>query len=282
MNILKEEFKIFRKIKEVDAKVIISGDIIELYNYEKPVLSGFSQPTDQIKTRLDDIGSAERKERDRSNKKRSLQRTDQRLRRLINSNIGRHGRHSDKFVTLTFQENIKEHEVANKEFRNFIRRLNYFVFKKQSGLAYIAVIERQERGALHYHTIFFNLPYISHEKLLHIWRNGVDKRGLNIKKIDNIDNVGAYIVKYIKKDIAKLIYGSEVSLRTAYKKGKKLYFRSKNLYKPIERGITKEEFNGMVKEFGSDSRYESFDFQYNNEYRGDIYYYQFKKKNGDD
>lgn len=240
---------------------------------------GYSQPEHQKKDRNINLSENERSQRDRANKKRSLQRTDQRLRRLINANVGQHGYHTDKFITLTFEDNITDHDIANKEFRNFIRRLNYHVHKKQSGLAYIAVIERQNRGALHYHTIFFNLPFIPQKKLLEIWRNKKDKRGLHVKKIDNVNNVGAYVVKYIQKDIRALMFENDDNLSTAYSKGKKLYFSSKNLYSPLEKSMTREELEIAINELMENELYEVFSSTYENEYRGVVRYWQFKLKN---
>lgn len=240
---------------------------------------GYSQPEHQNKDKITNLPNHERIQRDKANKKRSLQRTDQRLRRLINANIGKHGSHTDKFITLTFKNNITDHDTANKEFRNFIRRLNYHVFKKQSGLAYIAVIERQDRGALHYHTIFFNLPYIPQKKLLEIWRNKKDKRGLHVKRIDNINNVGAYVVKYIQKDLRALMFENNDSLSTAYAKGKKLYFSSRNLYTPLEKSMTKKELEVAIDDLMANATYEVFSASYENEYRGVVKYWQFKLKN---
>lgn len=83
---------------------------------------------------------------------------------------------------------------------------------------YLAVIEFQERGAIHYH-IICNLPYVPHKELQELWGNGI----VWINCIQNADNVGAYVVKYMTKDTA--------DKRLQNHKG---YLCSKGLKRPIE------------------------------------------------
>ena len=61
------------------------------------------------------------------------------------------------------------------------------------------------------------MPYIAAEQLAEIWGNGFIK----IERIDEIDNVGAYITKYMTKD--------NIDERL---KGKKCYTMSKGLNTP--------------------------------------------------
>ena len=61
-----------------------------------------------------------------------------------------------KFVTLTFKDNIQDITITNREFKYFIQRLNYYLYhSKTQLLKYIATWEKQKRGAIHYHVIFF-------------------------------------------------------------------------------------------------------------------------------
>ncbi|MGX7112794.1 rolling circle replication-associated protein [Gemella cuniculi] len=58
-----------------------------------------------------------------------------------------------KFMTLTFK--IQDTDFSNNEFTNFIKRLNYKLREvKKTMLKYIAVWEKQKRGAIHYRIIF--------------------------------------------------------------------------------------------------------------------------------
>jgi hypothetical protein len=55
--------------------------------------------------------------------------------RLVDMNFD----NQTKFLTLTFKENIQDIEYANNEFKKFIKRLNYNLYKtKKANLKYIA------------------------------------------------------------------------------------------------------------------------------------------------
>lgn len=147
------------------------------------------------------------------NRIRVLNRAKADLRRLVNTNI----KDISKFITLTFAENIQDLDYANKEFMLFIKRLSYKLHVK---IEYVCVPEFQKRGAIHYHVIMFNVPYIRNKELQDIWKHGF----VRINKIDNVDNVGAYITKYMSKDF-------DLDNRL---KGRKCYFSSRKLNKPKE------------------------------------------------
>lgn len=106
--------------------------------------------------------------------------------------------------------------MANYEFNKFIKRLNYkYNIKSQ----YSVVIEFQKRGAIHYHVILYNLTEkIKVNEITSLWGNG----HIKINAIDKVDNVGAYICKYMTKTDDIRLYG------------RKMYFSSKHLKKPIE------------------------------------------------
>lgn len=86
-----------------------------------------------------------------------------------------------KFMTLTFKENIQDITYTNYEFNKFIKRLNFYLYhEKKQKLKYLAVWENQKRGAIHYHIIFFDFPFIKTKDLQEIWGHGFVK----INKID--------------------------------------------------------------------------------------------------
>jgi len=62
------------------------------------------------------------------------------------------------FITLTYEKNLLDVSEAVHDFRNFLRRYSRSIFGSDSKLCYIAVAERQDRGAIHFHAVFFNLP----------------------------------------------------------------------------------------------------------------------------
>ena len=191
-----------------DKKVIIAGNVIEVYEYEKSVHFGYKDTRKNSKGR-GSIASADDKEK---NREKVLSRARKDLRRILNCNIQKYS----KFLTLTFKDNVQDLDYANNEFKNFIKRLNYHYGIK---IKYTAVIEFQKRGAIHYHCILYNLVQkINVQELQEIWKHGFIK----INSIDNVDNVGAYVCKYMTKtDDDRLL-------------GRRMYFNSRGLNKPQE------------------------------------------------
>jgi len=116
-------------------------------------------------------------------------------------------------------------QECNIIFKNFIKRLKYNY--NIQNLKYLAVIEFQQRGAVHYH-VLLNIPYIPHKELQELWGNGF----VFINAIEHVDNIGAYILKYITKD------NNDKRLM-----GQKAYLTSRNLIKP------EEVLNHDLKEF---------------------------------
>lgn len=253
-------------------KIVTSGNVKEIYSYEHGVRVGEQMPAGHnMKKDINEITQEERKVRDKQNLQRSLSRTLQTLRRSINANIGAWGDYFPKFMTLTFKQNIKDHEEANAEFKKFIQRLNYKVFKKTSGLKYTCVVERQKRGAIHYHVIFYNLPYVRFNDLLSVWQHGSEQRGLRINAIKEIDNVGSYVTKYISKEIRELKDGKGGKRE----KDKKIYFQSRGLKKPEEREISESEIEDLMKKLSKTDKV--FESEYENEYVGKMKYTQIRE-----
>lgn len=129
-----------------------------------------------------------------------------------------------KFMTLTFKNNEQEVSYTNIEFNKFIKRLNYHIYKtKKQYLKYLAVWEKQKRGAIHYHIIFFELPFIKIKVLQEIWGHGFVK--LNKIDVDSQENRGRYVSKYFSKDLELKEHK------------KKAFFKSQNLKMPLVRRI---------------------------------------------
>lgn len=230
-------------------KLIKSGHVYEVIQYEKPVIVG--------ETRNDSGRSLEASESDkRVTRKKTMSKAKTTLRRLINANIGM-WEHQPKFMTLTFAENVQDIKQANYEFKKFRQRLEYDLNLK---LKYAVVMEFQKRGAIHYHALFFNLPYIDNQKLASIWSHGFVK----INVIDNVDNVGAYVTKYMTKESGE----SDRLL------GKKSYFTSRGLYKP-EEVVDAKKIEQLEAALSSHETYKS---SFANDYLGNIQYTQYNTK----
>lgn len=161
------------------------------------------------------------------NRKIALLRAKRRIIDYINANCYAYKNNTGKkfkpiFITFTFEKNITDLDYANKEFKNFTKRFNYEVLgRKDSYLKYVSVIEFQKRGAIHYHTIYFNLPFIKnlYDKLKgDLWPHGYSL----VKPIDRSPNMGQYVCKYFTKEI------QDPRLMK-----RKSYLCSKSLFKPI-------------------------------------------------
>lgn len=228
-------------MKKYDSKVVISGKVIEVYSYDEPVFYDYADSKR--------VGrSVSASEEDKIiNRQKTLNRASRDLRRIINCNI----RKFSKFLTLTFAENVTDLDKANNEFKKFIKRLNYHYGIK---LKYTAIVEFQKRGAIHYHVVLYNLTEkVDVNKIGDIWGNGFIK----LNAIDNVDNVGAYVTKYMTKELAddRLI-------------ARRNYFNSRGLDRPQE---TKEPdvVNAVVSSLQNQApKYEN---TFNNEYNSVVY-----------
>ncbi len=191
-------------------KVVVSGNQVEFIHYL------FPEVKNDIKKVKGCLSFQEKVE----NRKKTLFRTRSSLRRLVfcNSDLFR-------FVTLTFKDNITDLTIANRYFKRFIQRVNY----KHKDFKYIAVVEFQKRGAVHYHLLIDR--FIDKEELSALW--GVSLGATNIKMLKDgkynekqtTEYISSYLVKYLTKQNA-----SDVRLWN-----KKSYFVSKNINKPFER-----------------------------------------------
>ncbi|WP_052585065.1 rolling circle replication-associated protein [Anoxybacillus thermarum] len=245
-----------------NAKVIVAGNVIELYEYEKEIRTGKDSYMDKPvgrkgkrKEGLEWIDEDMKATREK-NRADALQRARKNLRRLINANVDAWAERV-KFFTLTFKENVQDIKMANYEFKKFRQRLEYHLELK---LKYVAVIEFQKRGAIHYHMVTFNMPYVPHADLERIWGHGFVK----VNAIDEVDNVGAYVTKYMTKD------NDDERL-----KGEKCYFSSRGLIKPAEEIIKKEDLNALREALSPNKVYEN---TFDSEHLGLINYQQYNLK----
>lgn len=233
-------------------KVIISGEIIEVYEYkEKAILRGYERPPTIRK-------KGSETERNEEAERINLKRTRKGVRRLINANE----QELRKFITLTFRENETDVGQCNYEFKKFIQRLKhymkrYYPYKK---LSYIAVIEFQKRGAVHYHMLT-NVEYLPVRMLAEIWGHGFVK----INRIETVSNLGAYVSKYMSKDE-----------RDQRLWDKKMYHTSRDLNKPVE--ITENEEVLAYKERMLAGQSPTYQNTFKSEYLGDIDYKQYNLK----
>ena len=119
-----------------------------------------------------------------------------RLRDYINTNVTNIS--NCKWVTLTYAENMRDTERLYKDFRDFNKRMKYYLSKQGYKYEYIVAMEPQGRGAWHAHMLMIfdsKPPYIDNDTVMSkLWGHGYTKT----KKLDgSIDNLGAYLTAYL-------------------------------------------------------------------------------------
>lgn len=191
-------------LKSYYKKAIIYGKYIDVYEY------GSNKVTHSEKNRVD-----YNKKNDGYRRKSSFNRARQEIYRIVEANEGKFGEYRPIFFTLTFRKNVTNLRKANRSFKYFIKKLNAYVKFK---IKYIVVPEFQKRGAVHYHGIFFNMPFIDIDSFKKIWSYGF----IDLQVTRDMRSVGAYIAKYMTKSTYdKRLYGE------------KAYFGSRGLFRPI-------------------------------------------------
>ncbi len=131
----------------------------------------------------------------RADQKKNLYKTFGKLRSIINANIT--DVRQVRWCTLTYAENMRDTKRLYVDFKKFNMRFKYHCDKNALGTyEYIVVAEPQRRGAWHLHVllIFHDVaPFIANQVFREIWHHGF----VQIKKLDNVDNVGAYLTAYL-------------------------------------------------------------------------------------
>lgn len=235
-------------------KYVITGHILEVYSYDyyihgKGGFSGIAKGQAEIENALKNYANTNQRRRDK-------------IRRLACTNFNNI---YDKFLTLTFAENMTNIEECNLLFKKFIMKLKYTY--KLKDLKYLAVIEFQQRGAVHYH-VLLNIPYIPHNELQNLWGHGF----VFVNAISHVDNLGAYILKYMTKD------NNDTRLM-----GKKAYLTSRNLKQ--EEIIVNHDLRDfshieskIIQKYNLDTLKSVYEANYDTEILGNCTYKQYNLK----
>lgn len=193
------------------ARVVQSGDIVEVYTYKNAIKVGHSRDYEIVRKDGSEIDGTEEKRED------NLYRSRQNVRRIIWSNMGQY----TKFITLTYAETVLDRETVVKDIKTFVLAMR----RRGYDMKYLYVLENQKErgeregneGCLHVHMVLFIDEYIPYEVLNQCWKKG----STNINAIDSVRNLGAYVCKYITKDSCR-VWGSHV------------YGVSRGLNRPVE------------------------------------------------
>lgn len=259
-------------IKRYEHKVVISGNVTEIYSYDDSLLKNLKDKNEIDIEKEKDDGEKETVVKDEElipddssyhRRVSDIKAIRKKLDRLITSNVGQY-KTTDKFVTLTFSEYKTRDEVVYC-WKKFKMRLKYLY---KDNFEYIAVIERGTQGTkrLHIHVIFFGLPYIDKKELAEIWKYGF----ITINKTYGVRGATNYLLKYLDKTLDDDYIA----------KGKRFYFPSRGLKKPIELYFDDDEFENyaMIHDLGR----VDFQINFNSQYVGDCNYIKFIKDDGID
>lgn len=181
-------------------KVTEMGNVVEVQYMSKrngkqtiQMLPGMKQYVEVSTGEIKDVTKHEF----RDSQKKSLSRTFKSARGVINANVTDVSK--VRWITLTYAENMTDTVKLYEDFKNFNKRFQYFCKTHDYGNAeYIVMMEPQGRGAWHCHLLYlFNhldkAPYIANKELSDLWGHGFVK----ISKLDDVDNVGAYLTAYL-------------------------------------------------------------------------------------
>jgi len=110
------------------------------------------------------------------------------------------------FITLTYEKDMTDAQTAKAQLRAFIKRLQRL--HQGRPLACVWRMEFQERGAVHFHLMCFNLPFTPKETIKSMWAQvigGYDpftriEMIYSAKKTMNY--VGKYVAKVDKQDLS--------------------------------------------------------------------------------
>ncbi len=203
-----------KKYKTSNSRITTIGNRVLFDTFDKPVRYGYTQKTVRGKRDPDKLRDEEA----------CLRRTRKLLRDLVLANFGQYRDSKGRimpsiFLTLTFAENMQDEAKANKLYHAFIQRLIYLT---KTSLKCINIHERQKRGAIHFHVICFNLPYIEniHEVVSKCWGHGY----IFITVINDVNKLTNYVLKYLQKEIVVGKY---------HTKNKRRFLTSKGLLRPL-------------------------------------------------
>lgn len=103
------------------------------------------------------------------------------------------------FVTLTYGADFPTPKDAKQHLRAFLERIRRKFSDKE--VSAIWRIELQERGAPHFHLMFFKLPFLPKEDLQKMWGEviGQERPFTRIEFIRSHKGVASYVAKYMTK-----------------------------------------------------------------------------------
>lgn len=228
--------------------VVISGNTIEYTRFKLGKNNiNWRKLKNNIYVNLDTGEYIEKKKSDlkkfKTSNFTSVKHSIKNARRVINCNF--FGDLNERFITLTYADNMQDVNKLYNDFNKFIKRLKYFLGDKN--LLYINIVEPQGRGAWHCHLLVKSdkIYKLTDLDVYYLWGKGITYN----TSLDNIDNVGAYLSSYLSNTKEKK--GARLFL---YPQNMRIMRCSRNCKKPeIIKGVYtkdfKEKFKGLKLRF---------------------------------
>lgn len=184
-------------------KYVISGNVCEYYRYIKPI------PVEKR-----DYAIIKNEETTKGKRDRNLYRARADIRRVIWCNTTEY----TKFVTLTYSETVLDIDVVQYDFKQFIKKLR----RRGYNTPWLYVTEHQKErgqkegnaGCLHIHCLLFTNQFIPYSVINECWGKG----NTDIHALKDIDNLGAYVCKYLTKEEFNLYHKHSYHLSRGLKK----------------------------------------------------------------
>ena len=213
-------------------KLICTGDRIEIYKYDKPIKTGHTNNSEGRKRGIK--GNA-------NSRNESLNIARNKIIRIVESNKDIWS----SFITLTYKENMEDIEISKKDIRLFLKKVrNDF-----EGFKFLYVIEKQARGAFHYH-IITNLKLDTAHEFVNVFNERYWGKGfIYIQQVDSITNIAKYISVYLTKDLIETY-------------GKHVYSHSRGLNQPLELKCYDQNTDVEILK-----NFQGYEVQYTNEYQ---------------
>lgn len=189
----------------------------------------------------------------------SLRKSFAKLKDIINTNCT--VAENIRWCTLTYAENMTDHNRLYEDYRKFWQRFKRYCKKNNLSIPeYICIAEPQRRNAWHAHVLLIwqsKAPYIDNRIFQNLWSHGYT----DIQAVKDADNFGSYLSAYVSDVALEDISDSGLSLTDLkdvknvngkmyakgsrlhlYPTGMKLFRCSKGIKRPVVYSTTNSEF----------------------------------------
>jgi len=276
-----------KEIKVSYTKAVVSGDLVEIIQYEKepPQHTNVNRPHKCSRYSVYECKPCIRKrlslarEKDNGNYRRAarhIQRAKNNFRRMVRASLTL-GKPYLCTLTMVSTESI---DTAYTAFSKFTANLRLTYGR---GVAWVAVPEFQQRGAVHFHALIWGIPHEDYIRerytrdLQALWQRG----WLDICTTDGSPKLASYLAKYLSKEMHDGRLGSKKSYTASRNALRSVLYNSRarsTVYASFEdfQGVTLEQ---VISKATARLDEVEVDVQYNTRWLGRCRYRKIVVKN---